>query len=85
MKFKTTHKHKLNFTVTTNVKEIQDPSFHMDIFNIRTFDKLTIHHNVDETELLDVVGHVSSYQPIQQIKQRDNNSYFINIVLEDDK
>ncbi|WMV29553.1 hypothetical protein MTR67_022938 [Solanum verrucosum] len=83
MKFKTTtHKHKLNFTVTTNVKEIQDPSFHMDIFNIRTFDKLTIHHNVDETELLDVVGHVSSYQPIQQIKQGDNNSYFINIVLE---
>lgn len=53
MKFKTTpHKHKLNFTVTTNVKEIQDPSFHMDIFNTRTFDKLTIHHNVDETELL---------------------------------
>ncbi|XP_049365204.1 uncharacterized protein LOC125830030 [Solanum verrucosum] len=86
MKFKTTtHKHKLNFTVTTNVKEIQDPSFHMDIFNIRTFDKLTIHHNVDETELLDVIGHVSSYQPIQQIKQGDNNSYFINIVLEDDK
>ncbi|KAH0633182.1 hypothetical protein KY284_035968 [Solanum tuberosum] len=86
MKFKTTtHKHKLNFTVTTNVKEIQDPSFHMDIFNIRTFDKLTIHHNVDETELLDVVGHVASYQPIQQIKQGDDNSYFINIVLEDDK
>ncbi|KAH0693272.1 hypothetical protein KY290_021467 [Solanum tuberosum] len=86
MKFKTTtHKHKLNFTVTTNVKEIQDPSFHMDIFNIRTFDKLTIHHNVDETKLLDVVGHVASYQPIQQIKQGDNNSYFINIVLEDDK
>ncbi|WMV33336.1 hypothetical protein MTR67_026721 [Solanum verrucosum] len=57
----------------------------MDIFYIRTIDKLTIHHNVDETELLDVVGHVSSYQPIQQIKQGDNNSYFINIVLEDDK
>ncbi|KAH0641906.1 hypothetical protein KY285_032775 [Solanum tuberosum] len=56
----------------------------MDIFNIRTFDQLTIYHNVDETELLDVVGHVS-YQPIQQIQQGDNNSYFINIVLEDDK
>ncbi|KAH0650218.1 hypothetical protein KY284_030130 [Solanum tuberosum] len=83
MNLTTTHKHKLNFTVTTNVKEIQDPSFHMDIFNIRTFDKLTTHHNVDEIELLDVVGHVSSYQPIQQIKQGDNNSYFISIVLED--
>ncbi|KAK4707423.1 hypothetical protein R3W88_033024 [Solanum pinnatisectum] len=50
--FTTTHKHKLTFTLNTKVTKIQDPSSLKDIFNIRTFEQLTIHHNVDKTELL---------------------------------
>ncbi|KAK4708654.1 hypothetical protein R3W88_029579 [Solanum pinnatisectum] len=38
----TTHKHKLTFTLNTIATELQDPSFHIDIFNIRTFEQLKI-------------------------------------------
>ncbi|KAM3285211.1 hypothetical protein P3S67_024010 [Capsicum chacoense] len=84
-KFKTTtHKHRLIFIKTTSVEKITDPSFHMDIFNLRPFDQLTIHHIVDDTELFDVVGQVVTYEGVQTFKQGDNNSVFINIKLEND-
>ncbi|KAM3266227.1 hypothetical protein P3L10_003221 [Capsicum annuum] len=87
-KFKTTtHKHRLIFIKTTSVEKITDPSFPMDILNLRPFDQLTIHHIVDDTELfvIDVVGQVVTYEVVQTFKQGDSNSVFINIVLEDDK
>ncbi|KAM3340295.1 hypothetical protein P3S68_030165 [Capsicum galapagoense] len=49
-KFKTTtHKHSLIFIKMTSIEKITDPSFHMDIFNLRPFDQLIIHHIVDDT------------------------------------
>ncbi|KAM3356622.1 hypothetical protein P3S68_023336 [Capsicum galapagoense] len=81
-KFKTTtHKHRLIFIKTTSVEKI-DPSFSMDILNLRPFDQLTIHHIVDDTKLFD---NVVTYEAVQTFKQGDSNSVFINIVLEDDK
>ncbi|KAM3251694.1 hypothetical protein P3L10_005764 [Capsicum annuum] len=82
-KFKTTtHKHRLIFIKTTSVEKITDP---YNIFNLRPFDQLTIHHIVDDTELFDVVGQVVTYKGVQTFKQGDSNSVFINIVLENDK
>ncbi|KAH0691484.1 hypothetical protein KY289_018842 [Solanum tuberosum] len=69
----------------TIVTKLEDSSFHMDVFKLRTFDEVAIQHNTDENQLIDVVGHVVSYEPIQLSKQGDNNSSFMNIVVEDEK
>ncbi|KAG5606904.1 hypothetical protein H5410_028396 [Solanum commersonii] len=85
-KFKSnSHKHKLIFTQNTIVTKLEDSSFHMDVFKLRTFDEVAIQHNTDENQLIDVVGHVVSYEPIQLSKQGDNSSSFMNIVVEDEK
>ncbi|XP_075079868.1 uncharacterized protein LOC107796738 [Nicotiana tabacum] len=81
----TTHNLRLTFTQKTFVEEITDPSFHMNIFNLRPFDQLTNQHNVDETELFDVVGQVVTYEDVKTYKQGDDKSVFINFVLEDDQ
>ncbi|KAK4733800.1 hypothetical protein R3W88_008061 [Solanum pinnatisectum] len=80
MKFKITiHKHKITFTLNTKVTEIQDPSFHMHIFNIRTFEQLTIHHNVDETELLGNNDMLNSIHYILNFKFTKLLIYFLSI------
>nr|XP_009762337.1 PREDICTED: uncharacterized protein LOC104214377 [Nicotiana sylvestris] len=81
----TTHHLRLTFTQKTFVEETNDPSFHMKIFNLRPFDQLTNQHDVDETELLDVVGQVVTYEDVKTYKQGDDESVFINVVLEDDQ
>ncbi|KAM3380363.1 hypothetical protein P3S68_005936 [Capsicum galapagoense] len=68
----TTHKHKLIFIKTTSVEKITDPSFPMDILNLRPFDQFTIHYIVDDTKLFDVVGQVVPYEAVQTFKQGDN-------------
>ncbi|XP_070038381.1 replication protein A 70 kDa DNA-binding subunit B-like isoform X1 [Nicotiana tomentosiformis] len=57
----------------------------MNIFNLRSFDQLTNQHDVDETELLDVVGQVVTYEDVKTYKQGNDQSVFINVVLEDDQ
>ncbi|XP_075102805.1 replication protein A 70 kDa DNA-binding subunit B-like [Nicotiana tabacum] len=57
----------------------------MNIFNLRSFDQLTNQHDVDETELLDIVGQVVTYEDVKTYKQGDDQSVFINVVLEDDQ
>ncbi|KAG5594886.1 hypothetical protein H5410_036118 [Solanum commersonii] len=57
----------------------------MDVFKLRTFEEVGIQHNIDENQLIDVIGHVVSYESIQLSKQGDNNSSFMNIVVEDEK
>jgi len=53
LKLRTTaHNLRLTFTQKTFVEETNDPSFHMNIFNLRSFDQLTNQHDVDQTELL---------------------------------
>ncbi|KAH0757749.1 hypothetical protein KY290_021242 [Solanum tuberosum] len=85
-KFKSnSHKHKLIFTQNTIVTKLEDSSFHMDVFKLRTFNEVAIQHNTDENQLIDVVGHVVSYEPIQLSKQGDNSSSLMNIVVEDEK
>nr|XP_009776561.1 PREDICTED: uncharacterized protein LOC104226310 isoform X1 [Nicotiana sylvestris]XP_009776562.1 PREDICTED: uncharacterized protein LOC104226310 isoform X1 [Nicotiana sylvestris]XP_009776563.1 PREDICTED: uncharacterized protein LOC104226310 isoform X1 [Nicotiana sylvestris] len=81
----TTHKLKLTFTQKTFVEETNDPSFHMNIFNLRPFHQLTNEHDVDETELLDVVGQVVTYEDVKTYNQGDDQSFLINVVLEDDQ
>ncbi|XP_019246556.1 PREDICTED: uncharacterized protein LOC109226217 [Nicotiana attenuata] len=81
----TTHKLKLTFTQKTFVEETNDPSFHMNIFNLRHFHQLTNEHDVDETELLDVVGQVVTYEDVKTYKQGDDQNFLINVVLEDDQ
>nr|XP_009791616.1 PREDICTED: uncharacterized protein LOC104238833 [Nicotiana sylvestris] len=81
----TTHNLRLTFTQKIFVEETNDPSFHMNIFNLRPFDQLTNQHDVDETELLDIVGQVVTYEDIKTYKQGDDESVFINVVLEDDQ
>nr|XP_016475267.1 PREDICTED: replication protein A 70 kDa DNA-binding subunit A-like isoform X1 [Nicotiana tabacum] len=86
LKLRTTaHNLGLTFTQKTFVEETNDPSFHMNIFNLRSFDQLTNQHDVDQTELLDVVGQVVTYEDVKTYKQGDNQSVFINVVLEDDQ
>ncbi|KAG5591001.1 hypothetical protein H5410_041515 [Solanum commersonii] len=43
-----------------------------------------IHASIDKFTIK-VVGHVVSYEPIQLLKQGDNNSSFMNIVVEDEQ
>ncbi|XP_075078433.1 replication protein A 70 kDa DNA-binding subunit B-like isoform X1 [Nicotiana tabacum] len=81
----TTHKLKLTFTQKTFVEETNDPSFHMNIFNLRPFHQLKNEHDVDETELLDVVGQVVTYEDVKTYNQGDDQSFLINVVLEDDQ
>ncbi|KAH0652357.1 hypothetical protein KY289_030035 [Solanum tuberosum] len=71
--------------MNTIVTEIEDSSFHMDIFKLCIFEEVEIQHKIDENQLIDVVGHVVSYEPIQLSKQGDNNSSFMNIVVEDEQ
>ncbi|XP_015163399.1 uncharacterized protein [Solanum tuberosum] len=79
------HKHRLIFTKNTIVTELHDSLFHMNIFNLRTFDQLTNQENMDETELFDVVGQVVSYKPYKFSKEEDNDDCFFKVILEDDK
>lgn len=79
------HKHRLIFTKNTIVTELHDSLFHMNIFNLRTFDQLTNQVNMDETELFDVVGQVVSYKPFKDNKEGDNDEWLFKVVLEDDK
>nr|XP_009760969.1 PREDICTED: uncharacterized protein LOC104213216 isoform X2 [Nicotiana sylvestris] len=81
----TTHNLRLTFTQKTFVEETTDPGFHMNIFNLRPFDQLTNQYDVDETELFDVVGQVVTYEDVKTYKQGDDQSVFINVVLEDDQ
>ncbi|XP_019256386.1 PREDICTED: uncharacterized protein LOC109234783 [Nicotiana attenuata] len=81
----TTHNPGLTFTQKTFVEETIDPSFHMNIFNLHHFDQLTNQHDVDETELLDVLAQVVTYEDVKTYKQGDDQSIFINVVLEDDQ
>ncbi|XP_070013912.1 uncharacterized protein [Nicotiana sylvestris] len=81
----TTHKLKLTFTQKTFVEETNDHSFHMNIFNLRPFHQLTNEHDVDETELLDVVDQVVTYEDVKTYNQGDDQSFLINVVLEDDQ
>ncbi|XP_009770498.2 replication protein A 70 kDa DNA-binding subunit B-like [Nicotiana sylvestris] len=67
------------------VEETNDPTFHMDIFNLRPFYQFTNQHDVDEAELFDGVAQVVTYEAVQTYKQGDNKSVFMNIELEDDK
>ncbi|KAH0747929.1 hypothetical protein KY290_027161 [Solanum tuberosum] len=53
----------------TIVTKLEDSSFHMDVFKLHIFDEVAIQHNTDENQLIDVVGHVVSYEPIQLSKQ----------------
>ncbi|XP_019241546.1 PREDICTED: uncharacterized protein LOC109221522 [Nicotiana attenuata] len=69
----------------TIVEETTDPTFYMDIFNLRPFDHFTNQHDVDEAELFDVVGQVMTYEAVRTYKLGDNKSVFMNIELEDDK
>ncbi|KAH0656971.1 hypothetical protein KY285_031853 [Solanum tuberosum] len=69
----------------TIVTEIEDSSFHMDVFKLFTFEEVEIQNKIDENQLIDVVGHVVSYEPIQLSKQGDNNSSFMNIVVKDEQ
>ncbi|KAH0674584.1 hypothetical protein KY284_025671 [Solanum tuberosum] len=79
------HKHRLIFTKNTIVTELHDSLFHMNIFNLRTFDQLTNQVNMDETELFDVVGQVVSYKPSKNNEEGDNDKWLFKVVLEDDK
>ncbi|KAG5605766.1 hypothetical protein H5410_027258 [Solanum commersonii] len=84
-KFKTnSHKYKLTFTQSAIVTEIEDSSFHMDGFKLCTFEEVEIQHKTDENKLI-VVGHVVSYESIQLSKKGENNSSFMNIVVEDEQ
>ncbi|KAG5609535.1 hypothetical protein H5410_020816 [Solanum commersonii] len=48
-KFKSnSHKHKLTSTQSTIVTEIEDSSFHMDVFKLRSFEEVEIQHKIDE-------------------------------------
>ncbi|KAK4707084.1 hypothetical protein R3W88_033382 [Solanum pinnatisectum] len=52
-KFKyNSHKHKLIFTQNTIVTKLEDSSFHMDVFKLRTFEEVEIQHNIDENQLI---------------------------------
>ncbi|XP_070019364.1 uncharacterized protein [Nicotiana sylvestris] len=69
----TTHKLKLTFTQKTFVEETNDPSFHMNIFNLRPFHQLTNEHDV------------VTYEDVKTYNQEDDQSFLINVVLEDDQ
>nr|XP_009795788.1 PREDICTED: uncharacterized protein LOC104242436 [Nicotiana sylvestris] len=60
----TTHNLRLIFTQKTFIEETTDPSFHMNIFNLRPFDQLTNQHDVDETKLFDNSSFVQVGAPI---------------------
>ncbi|XP_060170374.1 replication factor A protein 1-like [Lycium barbarum] len=84
LKYKTNdHQFKLIFTHRTSVEETIDAHFGMEVFNFRPFEHLINQVNVEVTKLFDVIGEIVSYGPIQEHKQGDKSSAFMNVELQD--
>ncbi|XP_059289652.1 uncharacterized protein LOC132043185 [Lycium ferocissimum] len=84
LKYKTNnHQFKLMFTHRTSVEETVDAHFGMEVFNFRPFEHLINQVNVEDTKLFDVIGEIVSYGPIQEHKQGDKSSAFMNVELQD--
>ncbi|XP_070011312.1 uncharacterized protein [Nicotiana sylvestris] len=84
LKIKTNkHKVKLTFSHRTNVYEISDPQFNLNIFNFKPYEHLTNQLAVDENELFDVIGEVISHGNVESYDQGGKPSTFMNLKLED--
>ncbi|XP_060210574.1 replication factor A protein 1-like [Lycium barbarum] len=82
LKYKTNnHQFKLMFTHRTSVEETIDAHFGMEVFNFRPFEHLI--NQAAFYVVIDVIGEIVSYGPIEEHKKGDKSNNFIYDELQD--